>query len=105
MIHALAYRLALNATDAQDIAQETFIKAARALAGYKPDGPLRNWLFRICVNTARDWRRREVRRGEAADAFRLSNDIAQSERAPGFDEARDALTALKPELREAVILV
>jgi RNA polymerase sigma-70 factor (ECF subfamily) len=105
MIHALAYRLSLNASDAQDIAQETFIKAAGALGSYKPEGPFRNWLYRICANTARDWKRRQIRHGETAAELRLETDTVQSERAPDFDEAREALSALKPDLREAVILI
>jgi RNA polymerase sigma-70 factor (ECF subfamily) len=46
-IYAYAYRLCLCASDAQDVAQETFIKAARALPGYRPEAPFRHWLYHI----------------------------------------------------------
>lgn len=50
MIHAYAYRLCLCAADAQDVAQETFIKAARALPGHRPGAPFASGLSRICTN-------------------------------------------------------
>jgi RNA polymerase sigma-70 factor (ECF subfamily) len=105
MIHAFAYRLTLNSADAQDIAQETFVKAARTLGGYAPDGPFRNWLYRICANTARDWRRREARRSRTAQVAQWRAEADGAERAPDFDEARAALEALSPDLRSAVALV
>src|SRR4051794_31978121 len=62
VIHAYAYRLCLCPADAQDVAQETFIKAAQGLPGYRPSAPFRHWLYQICTNTARDWLRRRGRR-------------------------------------------
>ena len=105
MIYAFAYRLSLNPADAQDIAQETFVKAARALGGYTPDGPFRSWLYRICANTATDWKRSEIRRGQMNHVVRFQFETAETERPPDFDEARDALAMLNPNLRAAVVLV
>jgi RNA polymerase sigma-70 factor (ECF subfamily) len=46
----VAYRLLGNRPDAQDAAQETFIRAYRALASFDPSRPLGPWLKRIAVN-------------------------------------------------------
>lgn len=105
MIYAFAYRLSLNAADAQDIAQETFVKAARAIGGYPPDGRFRNWLYRICANTAQDWRRREARRGRAMEIVQHRTEASEAERVPEYDEARAALALLNSDLRAAVALV
>ena len=105
MVFALAYRLSLNRADAQDIAQETFIKASRAIRDYEPEGVLKNWLYRICANTARDWQRRSRRRGEMEDAVRIERDAAGSEREGDYDEAMVALGGLTAELRAAVVLI
>ncbi|MGD9099119.1 MAG: RNA polymerase sigma factor, partial [Anaerolineae bacterium] len=49
---------------AQDAAQETLIKAMRGLKGFKARSTFRTWLYRITVNTCRDWQRRRSRRRE-----------------------------------------
>jgi RNA polymerase sigma-70 factor (ECF subfamily) len=105
MIYAFAYRLSLDRTSAQDLAQETFIKAARALRDYRPTAPLHHWLYRICTNTVRDWQRREGRRRCLQDAAEARAKIDSSERPPEFDSAREALAALPEDLRAAVVLV
>ena len=105
MIHAFAFRLCLDRTTAQDIAQETFIKAARAIGGYRAGTPFRHWLYRICANTARDWQRGEGRRRRLADAAQLRAETDSAERPPAFDAAREALAALPAEQRAAVVAV
>ena len=44
---------------AEDAAQETFIQAWMHLLSYRPRTPLRNWLYRIAVNTATDMLRKQ----------------------------------------------
>ena len=43
---------------AEDITQETFLRAFRGLGSYDPARPLRTWLYTIAVNVCRDWARR-----------------------------------------------
>jgi len=56
-IFRLAYLLLGDADDAEDIAQETFIHAYRALQRFDPARPLRPWLMRIATNLCHNWRR------------------------------------------------
>ena len=49
-VYGFAYRLTHNKSDAEDIAQETFLRAFRNLPRYKPDGAFKAWLFSIETN-------------------------------------------------------
>jgi RNA polymerase sigma-70 factor (ECF subfamily) len=55
------YRMCGNMQIAEDAAQETFIQAWLHLLSYRPETSLRNWLYRIAVNTATDMLRKEKR--------------------------------------------
>jgi len=66
--HAGAYRLALSyvrdGDAAADVVQDAFVKAMRALDGFRGESSFRTWLFRITVNEAKGALRRTGRRGE-----------------------------------------
>jgi RNA polymerase sigma-70 factor (ECF subfamily) len=53
------YRLVGNAEDANDVVQETFIHAYQALSSFKGDSLFYTWLYRIAVNTAISWKRKQ----------------------------------------------
>ena len=55
------YRMCGNMQVAEDAAQESFIQAWLRLPSYRPKSSLRNWLYRIAVNTAIDMLRKEKR--------------------------------------------
>ena len=57
-VFRLAYLLVVgDADDAEDLAQETFIRAHRALDRFESGRPLRPWLLRITTRLASNWRR------------------------------------------------
>lgn len=56
-VFRLAYLLLGDADDAEDVAQETFLRAQKALPRFDIERPLRPWLFRIAANLARNKRR------------------------------------------------
>src|SRR2546430_9808997 len=60
-IFALAYRTLGREEDARDVTQETFLRAFRALPGFKGDAKFSSWLYRIALNLCRDWMRRNRR--------------------------------------------
>ncbi|MGD8320245.1 MAG: sigma-70 family RNA polymerase sigma factor [Gemmatimonadota bacterium] len=66
--HAAAYRVALSLVSdpdlAQDVTQDAFLKAFRALSGFRGDAAFRTWLLTITANTARGMLRRAMRRRE-----------------------------------------
>jgi len=57
----VVYRMCGDMQVAEDAAQDTFIQAWLRLQSYRPQASLRNWLYRIAVNTAIDMLRKEKR--------------------------------------------
>ena len=60
-IYSLAYRVIGREEDARDVCQETFLRAFRALPGFKGQAKFSSWLYRIALNLCRDWIRRKRR--------------------------------------------
>src|SRR5215831_8153610 len=60
-IYALAYRQIGREEDARDVCQETFLRAYRALHGFRGQSKFSSWLYRIALNLCRDWVRRRRR--------------------------------------------
>ena len=57
MIRSLTFRMTGSTADAEDAAQETFIRAFRQLDSYQGTAKFSSWLYRIAVNTCLNWRR------------------------------------------------
>ncbi len=111
-IHAYAYRLCLCSAEAEDVAQETFIQAARSLTSFRREASFKNWLFSIATNRTRDRLRKRRQRDrldsalanqpahEAIDHVSLAAGALDSQRA-----VQAALANLTTDQREAITLV
>jgi RNA polymerase sigma-70 factor (ECF subfamily) len=100
-----AYLIARDRAAAEDIAQEAFLAAVRALPRFDRRCPLRPWLHRIVVNRAIDWSRARALRQEVG-VDRVPEPAGGP---PAADEALDddlagALAALSPDHRAVVVL-
>ena len=99
-----AYLVTGSAADAEDAAQEAFVKAYRALDRFRAGSPFRPWLLRIVANEARNRRRAAGRR--AGLALRTSEDRQNGDAAPSPEtavlaqERRATLLAALERLRE-----
>lgn len=101
--HRAAYLIVQDATAAEDIAQEAFLAAIRALDRFDRRRPFGPWLHRIVVNRAIDWARaRALRREVAAEAAPDTGATARAD-APSRDLVT-ALAALSPDHRAVVVL-
>lgn len=92
-------------TEAQDLAQETFIRAFRSLATYQPRGRFVNWLLTIARNLALNHRRRPDPALPASD--RLEEAAAPGHRDDYLQEPLSQhryLKVLKPTEREVLLL-
>lgn len=100
-----AYLIVHDAAAAEDIAQEAFIAAIRALDRFDRRRPFGPWLHRIVVNRAIDWTRARALRREVAGAEE-SRDVAapQESSRPYSDQLATALATLSPEHRAVVVL-
>jgi RNA polymerase sigma-70 factor (ECF subfamily) len=65
MVYRVAYQFAGNHHDAEDIAQEVFIKVYRSLDRFRQDAQLTSWMYRIVMNACIDHRRRHQPAGAA----------------------------------------
>ena len=99
-----AYVIARNASDAEDAAQDGFVKAWRALGRFREGAPFRPWLLRIVANEASNRRRSAGRR--AGLALRAATEESSGGAAPSPEaallssEQRSALLAAVEELPE-----
>jgi RNA polymerase sigma-70 factor (ECF subfamily) len=65
MVYRLAYQFAGNHHDAEDIAQDVFIKVYRSLDRFRYDAQLTSWMYRIVMNACIDHKRRQTPAGWA----------------------------------------
>ena len=94
---------------AEDLAQETFLRAWRARGGRRPDASVRGWLLAIAMNVVRDDARRRRRRpieaaDEIPDAPGGSDPAERAEASEALDRFRAALDALPDNHREMFLL-
>lgn len=61
-IMRLLARMINNPADVEDVAQETFIKAYKALPKFRGDSAFYTWLYRIAINSARNWQAANMRK-------------------------------------------
>jgi RNA polymerase sigma-70 factor (ECF subfamily) len=92
----VAYVIAGSAADAEEAAQDAFVKAYRALGRFRPGAPFRPWLLRIVANEARNRRRSAVRRESLA--LRTAAEQASGDAAPSPEAA-----VLVAEQRETLL--
>jgi RNA polymerase sigma factor (sigma-70 family) len=96
MAFRVAYLVVGDAAEAEDAAQEAFVKAFRALDRFRDGSPFRPWLLRIVSNTARNRRR--------AAGRRLGLQVRAEAEMPGDATAPSAEdSVLKHERRRAVL--
>ncbi|MDX6767905.1 MAG: sigma-70 family RNA polymerase sigma factor [Elusimicrobiota bacterium] len=111
-VYALLLRLVRDPRDAEDLAQEAFLKAFRALASYDPGRPLASWLFKIAHNAALDFLRARGEDPAALDDPESGLDpaepVAGIEAVLVREETRDRLerivAGLPPLYREILLL-
>jgi len=103
---ALCHSLLGHAEDAEDAVQESFLRALRALSGFRGEATVRTWLCRIAVNVCRNWRR-DHRPTEAWDEERAnpSSELASPEAlALRHLQIVEALRVLRPSQRAVLLL-
>lgn len=104
-----------NAHDAEDAAQEVFLKAFQNLRSFRPEASLYTWLYRIAVNTCIDYKRKpfflSLFRKDASDE-EMEYDIPSEEPSPErlleskqlTREIHRALMKTSPKLRTVIVL-
>jgi len=104
MIHSLCYRMTGSLDDADDLAQETFIRAYQQIASFHGDSRFSSWIYKIAINQCLNFRKSRERQD------RLQKEWAEEGRGPSGEEDKRsesvqfALMKLKPKQRAAVVL-
>jgi len=116
-VYNLAFEVLKNKEDAEDVAQESFVKAYLSLRDFKGRSSFYTWLYRIVYNMAIDFRRKLIRRGvdnvqfnetnlhaaPALDSYPSSPDAVVLGKEQGR-EIRRALDSLSEEHRAVIML-
>ena len=101
-VYGMARRFVRSRSDAEDLAQEAFLRAYRGLEGFKREARFSTWLYRITWNLCADWLRRH--RGRAAvsmdDARELADGAVNLEADAVDAEDRRAVRAALERLDE-----
>jgi RNA polymerase sigma-70 factor (ECF subfamily) len=115
----LLSRMVRDADEIEDIAQETFIKAYRALPQFRGDAAFYTWLYRIAVNTAKNYLAARGRSMRTVSDQAINDDDEPDERLMAQDistpetellskqvaiAVNQAVDALPEELRQAITL-
>ncbi|MEM7467857.1 MAG: sigma-70 family RNA polymerase sigma factor, partial [Pseudomonadota bacterium] len=99
----LVMRYVRERSDAEDVAQEAFLKAYRALPNFRGDSAFYTWMYRIAINTAKNHLVSVGRRpievdlenedGDSLDIEELQKDVATPENLLLTDEIRETVQA------------
>ncbi len=113
-VKAVIGRIVLNASEAEELAQETFVRLWQQRGRYRPDAPFRPWIFAIAVNLARNrlrwWKRRPVVALEdwtevpAEDGTIADGETRRLDRAERATAVLEAIARLPTDLRETIVL-
>lgn len=107
-IFRVAWKWSANRHDAEDIAQETCVRMARAMAGFRGEADLRTWLYRLTLSSARDMMRknaRELRKAEAFHAQAFIEAASSCRQGDRLEELWEAVRTLPEKQRDAILLV
>jgi RNA polymerase sigma factor (sigma-70 family) len=112
-VFAMALRFIGHRGDAEDVAQEVFLRVHRSLDGFKGDAKFSTWLYRITFNLSADWLRRNRKADRKAAGIEEAGDVADGrvniETGVLDSEERDrvnrALDGLDEKYRHVVVLL
>jgi len=108
MVHALTFRMTGSLDDAEDLAQETFLRAYQQLDSFRGEAKFSTWLCKIAVNLSLNWRTRENRRSDIhakwSEGAILENDGRNKFSDELTHRVQKALNKLPAKQRAAIVL-
>lgn len=104
-VFGLCYRILGHRQDAEDMAQESFVRALRSLASYDTRRDFRPWLLTIAGNRCRSFLATRGRRCAVLDADQIADDAPDEHAARNLaEEVELALRQIRPEYRQSFVL-
>ncbi len=112
-VYGMTGRFVGHGADAEDLAQEAFLKAFRGLEGFKGHAKFSTWLYRITFNLCMDWLRRNRKPGRRTASIDAAAEVADGTADLGKcllaaeerNEVRKAVDRLPERYRTVVILL
>ncbi len=102
-VFRLAYRMTLNEFDADDVVQETFLRAYRSLGRFDGRSEFGTWIYRIAVNCSLDLRRAKGKRGEVVPSREEGDGLADTLAAPDPPADRIVLSGQVRQIVDATL--
>ncbi len=104
-VYRFTLHLIRDGTAAEEITQDTFVRAYRSLGRYRGDSRFSTWLFSIARNCVRDEFRRSARQARLTKRLEAGERSEPRVEATTAPEIHEALAALPRELLEPVVMI
>lgn len=104
MIYAVTYRMTGSTADAEDLMQETFLRAHQQLHSFRAEAKFSSWLYRIAMNHCLNWRQRTVRREQVHAEWATQDREFAGNNATVTQRVQAALLRLDAKQRAAIVL-
>ena len=108
MIRAMTFRMTGSLADAEELAQDAFLRAYQQLGSFGGGSKFSTWLCQIAINLSLDWRRRETRRDDIHAQW-AAETASENNPGSGFPDelsrrVQAALNRLPAKQRAAIVL-
>jgi RNA polymerase sigma-70 factor (ECF subfamily) len=110
-VYSLAFKVVRNREDAEELAQDVFLKAFKHLNGFKSDSSFSTWIYRIAYNTAISYTRKKKQEYLAIEEAvianvaeeEVTNDLGQADPDRQIEILDKALAQLPPDERTMIL--
>jgi RNA polymerase sigma-70 factor (ECF subfamily) len=111
-VYSLAFKIVCNKEDAEELAQDVFLKVFRHLGGFKGDSSFSTWIYRIAYNTAISYTRKKKQEWLAIEEAMIANiteeeiadALGQTDSSGQMELLDKALAQLPPDERTMILL-
>ncbi|MCB9979754.1 MAG: RNA polymerase sigma factor [Rhodospirillales bacterium] len=104
-IYKMAYGWIRQKEAAEDITQNVYLKLARTLDSFRFDSAFTSWLYRLVINTAKDWQKSQSRHTSESGMIDLPTGTATNEETHYAQQVMEQIERLPLKERDALILV
>lgn len=108
VVFRFSYRLLGSKSDSEDVAQDVCMRLVERLGSYRGESKFSTWLYRVVLNTCRDYKRRQSSIWKMQGGFAAYQTLDAENWADSDQKVRWlylALDRLKPDLKETALLI
>ena len=108
IVYKISYNWCRAKEDAEDITQEVFVKLAKKIFSFKEESAFQTWLYRIIINTAKDYTKKQERKQVKETQYKEEQKIKSEpyqEEISMTDKIHQMIERLPQKLKEAALLV